>query len=90
MGAAISAFRSPCPNVVFSSLTLKMRYDDGFVAYLNGAEVARRNCTGDPQWNSVASAANPDQLADPPGGHRYLQLRRPAADRGPICWRSTG
>ena len=24
-------------------LTLRMRYDDGFVAYLNGTEIARRN-----------------------------------------------
>jgi len=35
-------------------LTLKMRYDDGFVAYLNGVEVARRNFTGVPAWNSHA------------------------------------
>ncbi len=51
------------PNTSFSTLTLKVRYDDGFVAYLNGAEVARRNFTGDPQWNSVASADNPDTVA---------------------------
>ena len=28
-----------------SALTLGMKYDDGFVAYLNGTEVARRNVT---------------------------------------------
>ncbi|HTD65020.1 MAG TPA: lamin tail domain-containing protein [Candidatus Limnocylindria bacterium] len=27
----------------FDSMTLRMKYDDGFVAYLNGVEVARRN-----------------------------------------------
>ncbi len=27
----------------YESLVLKMRYDDGFVAYLNGVQVARRN-----------------------------------------------
>ncbi len=41
------------------TLTLKMKYDDGFVAYLNGTEVARRNADGDPGWNSAASRENP-------------------------------
>ncbi|MFZ2147039.1 MAG: CotH kinase family protein, partial [Sedimentisphaerales bacterium] len=40
----------------FDSLTLKVRYDDGFVAYLNEVEVARRNFTGTPTWNSEADA----------------------------------
>jgi len=40
-----------------NSLTLKVRYDDGFVAYLNGTEVARRNFTGTPLWNSHADSA---------------------------------
>mgnify|MGYP001278504487 FL=1 len=47
----------------FSNVMLKVRYDDGFIAYLNGAEVARRNFTGDPAWNSVASASNSDSVA---------------------------
>ncbi|UCD51862.1 MAG: lamin tail domain-containing protein, partial [Phycisphaerales bacterium] len=41
-------------------LTLKMRYDDGFVAYLNGSEVARRNFEGTPAWNSTATASHSD------------------------------
>ena len=36
-------------------LVLRMKYDDGFVAYLNGAEVARQNFNGTPAWNSTAS-----------------------------------
>jgi len=40
-----------------NELTLKVRYDDGFVAYLNGQEVARRNFTGAPSWNSKADGA---------------------------------
>jgi hypothetical protein len=40
-----------------NGLTLKVRYDDGFVAYLNGKEVARRNFTGTPAWNSKADSA---------------------------------
>lgn len=35
---------------------LKVRYDDGFVAYLNGIEIARRNMPdGSPNWKTLAS-----------------------------------
>ena len=37
------------------SLTLKMKYDDGYVAYLNGQEIARRNAPASPTWNSTAT-----------------------------------
>ena len=47
----------------FSNLILRIRYDDGFVAYLNGAEVARRNFSGEPAWNSTANAGNADEAA---------------------------
>lgn len=43
---------------VFTTLTLRMKYDDGFVAYLNGIEIARRNAPASPQWNSVATTAH--------------------------------
>ncbi|HON92677.1 MAG TPA: CotH kinase family protein [Sedimentisphaerales bacterium] len=43
-----------------TNLVLAARYDDGFVAYLNGSEVARRNATGEPAWNSRAAAAHSD------------------------------
>lgn len=37
----------------FSTLTLRMKYDDGFVAYLNGTEIARRNAPGGAlAWNA--------------------------------------
>jgi hypothetical protein len=39
------------------SLTLKMLYDDGFVAYLNGSEAVRATFTGTPAWNSKASGS---------------------------------
>lgn len=42
------------------TMTLKMQYDDGFVAYLNGTEVARRNFIGEPAWNSLASGSHSD------------------------------
>jgi len=39
----------------YDGLTLRMRFDDGFVAYINGVEVARSNFVGTPAWNSVGS-----------------------------------
>ncbi len=46
-----------------ATMTLHMQYDDGFVAYLNGVEVARRNFTGEPAWNSLASGSHSDNDA---------------------------
>ncbi len=40
-------------------LNLRMKYDDGFVAYLNGQEVARVNAPTTTAWNSASTA---DQL----------------------------
>jgi hypothetical protein len=49
----------------FNFMTLKIRYDDGFIAYLNDDpnELARRNFTGTPVWNSAASGQNGDSAA---------------------------
>jgi hypothetical protein len=47
----------------FDFMTLKVRYDDGFIAYINGIEVARRNFTGTPEWNSGADDTHPDSEA---------------------------
>lgn len=46
-----------------TELVLKVRYDDGFIAYLNGIEVVRRNFTGTPVWNSSASSSRSDSEA---------------------------
>ena len=43
-----------------SSLYLRVRYDDGFVAYLNGVEIARANFTGEPAWNARADTTHSD------------------------------
>lgn len=48
---------------VFESLQLLMRYDDGFVAYLNGHEIARTNAPDQLAWNSAALKRQPDALA---------------------------
>ena len=44
-------------------MSLKVRYDDGFIAYINGTEVARRNFEGMPRNNSNASYSNSDVVA---------------------------
>ena len=41
-------------------LILRMKYEDGFVAYLNGQEVARRNAIDPVAWNSTASIDRPN------------------------------
>jgi hypothetical protein len=48
---------------IFDTLTLRMKYEDGFVAYLNGVEVARDNFTGIPSWNSQADGNRQNELA---------------------------
>jgi hypothetical protein len=47
----------------FNTLKLRIQYDDGFVAYLNGVEVARRNAPASLSWNSTATAEHPAPLA---------------------------
>jgi hypothetical protein len=38
-----------------SALKLSMRYDDGFIAWLNNSKVAEMYAPTDPQWNSMAT-----------------------------------
>ena len=47
------------------SMSLNVRYDDGFIAYLNGTEIRRENFNPDepPQWNSEANDIHDDALA---------------------------
>lgn len=46
-----------------TTLTLRMQYDDGFVAWLNGTLVASRNAPAAPVWNSSATASRPNDQA---------------------------
>lgn len=50
------------PSAV-AGLQLLMRYDDGFVAYLNGHQIAGTNAPGTPAWNSAGSQRHPDYAA---------------------------
>jgi hypothetical protein len=44
-------------------LDLRMQYDDGFVAYLNGEPLASRNAAANPAWNVAATANRDDSQA---------------------------
>ena len=44
-------------------LRLRMKYDDGFVAYINGQQVAARNAPTAPAWNSAATEEHPNEQA---------------------------
>jgi len=50
------------------TLTLRMRFDDGIIAYINGQEVARDNAPapGEETWDSVALVSRPDDIAIDP------------------------
>lgn len=47
----------------WEALSLRIQYDDGFAAYLNGALVTRRNAGTNPIWNATASASHSDAAA---------------------------
>ncbi|MBI4604200.1 MAG: CotH kinase family protein [Planctomycetes bacterium] len=54
------------PGLEVESLLLRMRFDAGFVAYLNGVEVARRNAPPALSFDSRATAARaPDDVLVP-------------------------
>lgn len=66
-GANSSAFiRLPftITNVAtLDRLVLRMKYDDGFTAWINGEEIASRNAPAVLAWNSAATAIHPDAQA---------------------------
>jgi hypothetical protein len=53
----------------FEGLVLNVQADDGFVAYLNGVELARHNAPVEPLWNSAATAERAGR-----SGLRTLQI----------------
>ncbi|MHC4098372.1 MAG: LamG-like jellyroll fold domain-containing protein [Planctomycetota bacterium] len=44
---------------IYDTLTLRMKYEDGFVAYINGQEVASCNAPNPVQWNSTSDSNRP-------------------------------
>ncbi len=55
---------------------LLMRYDDGFVVWLNGEEVARRNAPDSLAWNSLATAQHVDDQAVVPEEFDLAEFER--------------
>ncbi|MFT5411127.1 MAG: hypothetical protein ACI9NC_003861, partial [Verrucomicrobiales bacterium] len=47
-----------------AELQFRMKYDDGFIAYLNGTEIASGNKPANPTWNSDAVSDHPDAQAE--------------------------
>lgn len=47
----------------YGGLLLRVKYEDGFVAWLNGVEIARRNAPDTLTWNAAAPAARDEVLA---------------------------
>ncbi|MEZ5300395.1 MAG: cadherin domain-containing protein [Verrucomicrobiales bacterium] len=49
----------------YTKLTLRMKYDDGFVAYLNGVEIQAANAPAAPSpWNASATELHDDDVAE--------------------------
>ncbi|MEC7777192.1 MAG: CotH kinase family protein, partial [Planctomycetota bacterium] len=46
-----------------TSMTLRVKYNDGYVAWLNGVEIARRNAPENISWNSRSLADRPDAVS---------------------------
>lgn len=60
------AFRIPftaSPDLRFDTLTLNITFNDGFVAFLNGVEIARRNAPSDLPYNATATRATTATLS---------------------------
>ncbi len=54
---------APFPATGYHSLLLRMKYDDGFVAYVNGVVVARRNAPPSVTFDSAAASDRPRTAA---------------------------
>ncbi len=58
-------------------LQYRIDFDDGYVAYLNGTEIARANVTGSPLFNSVASASREAGIQDSVDVTAFKNLLQP-------------
>ncbi|MBP7948451.1 MAG: hypothetical protein KA004_02260 [Verrucomicrobiales bacterium] len=53
-------FSMAVPSTTYTSLELHLRWEDGYVAYLNGTEVARGNSPAAPNYASLATTIRAD------------------------------
>ena len=51
------------PDREYTALDLGMRYDDGFIAYLNGTKIASGNALENSDWDARATRSHPDSKA---------------------------
>ena len=51
------------PSESYQRMALRIRYDDGFVAYLNGQEICRANAPEELTWNAVSGGKHDDASA---------------------------
>jgi len=53
------------PNYIgnITDMTVGVKYDDGFIVYLNGVKIAEKYAPALPQWNSGATGTHSDSLA---------------------------
>ena len=61
-------------------LALDMQFNDGFVAFLNGAEVARRNVDGDVTFDSVATEAHSPTVVENIDISQHVGLLQPGVN----------
>ena len=66
-----------------------MKYDDGFVAYINGVQVAEANAPETLQWDSAASAHSRRCGVDRVSGVRRERGDPRRCTSAKTCWRST-
>ena len=51
-------------SALVTAMTLRMKYEDGFVAFINGKEIARANAPDALPYNATATASHPDDAAE--------------------------
>lgn len=56
-------FETDVSSADMESLVLTMRFDDGFVAFLNGTEIAKANMPDTVNWDSIATTSHDDGQA---------------------------
>ena len=64
----------------YSMLTLRLKYDDGYVAWINGEEVARANAPETLTWNASATQTHASSLAESVVIGNVLGLLRPGTN----------